>query len=189
VFASRTKTTAGKIIDTRKLAGRRDSFRWYVGIGRQFWNVASFLGIKDEGSKDKTECDRQCVNVRAIVVENGSCWVNSQCKSVVIVKLWTAKPVELASLSRDVISLRRKIKSFFTYCAINLKRRKPIILNNSISIEISYKFWELLRDWRNLIEESRVKNSLRIASCELRAASCKWERKAEDWELTSESWE
>jgi hypothetical protein len=30
VFAYRTKTTAGKTVDARKLAGRRDSFRWYA---------------------------------------------------------------------------------------------------------------------------------------------------------------
>jgi len=43
-----------------------------------------------------------------------------------------------ASLSRDVISLRKRIKSFFTYCSINLRRQRLIILNNSIRIEISY---------------------------------------------------
>jgi len=46
--------------------------------------------------------------------------------------------VESVSLSRDVTSLRRRIKSFFTHCSINLRRQKPIILNNSIRIEISY---------------------------------------------------
>jgi hypothetical protein len=57
---------------------------------------------------DETECERQCVSVRAIVVESDSCWASNR----VIVELRTAKPVESASLSWDVISLRRRIKSF-----------------------------------------------------------------------------
>jgi len=56
------------------------------------------------------------------------------------VELRMAKPVESASLSRDVISLRRRIKNFFTYCSISLRRWRPIILNNSIRIEIFYMY-------------------------------------------------
>jgi len=93
-----------------------------------------FGSIKDEGSKDETKCDRQYVSMRAVVVESDSYRTSSR----IIVELCTVKPVESVSLSRDVISLRRKIKSFFTYCSIDLRRRKPIILDNSIRIEISY---------------------------------------------------
>jgi hypothetical protein len=38
---------------------------------------------------------------------------------------------------RNVVSLQRRIKSFFTYCSMNL-HWKPIIFNNSIKVEISY---------------------------------------------------
>jgi hypothetical protein len=71
----------------------------------------------------------RCVIMCDMIVCESIVWVSSN---------WTAKSMKSASLSRDIISLRRRIKSFFTYCSIDLRHRRPVILNNSIRIEISY---------------------------------------------------
>jgi len=70
-------------------------------------------------ARDETECKKQYV-IDSSRVESR-----------------TAKACGVSLVYRDIFaSLRGRIKSLFTYCFIILRRRKPIILNNSIRIQI-----------------------------------------------------